>query len=118
MDGEITRLLAAWSGGDGTALDRLMPLVYDELRMLVRAHLRRYGENQTLQSTAVVNEAYLRLVNHTQVNLQGRAQFFGLAAKIIHDLLVDDLRRRRQARFPSRGRVGQSCAGARPACAR
>jgi RNA polymerase sigma factor (TIGR02999 family) len=96
MAGEITQLLVAWSDGDGTALDRLMPLVYDELRRLARVHMRRYGENQTLQPTALVNEAYFRLINQTQVNLQGRAQFFGLAAKIIRDMLVDDLRRRRQ----------------------
>jgi RNA polymerase sigma factor (TIGR02999 family) len=96
MAGEITQLLVAWSGGDETALDRLMPLVYDELRKLARHHLRRYGENQTLQPTAVVNEAYLRLVNQTQVSIQCRAQFFGLAAKIIREMLVDDLRRRRQ----------------------
>ncbi len=96
MTGEITQLLVQWSNGDAGALDRLMPLVYDELRKLARHHLRQQEPHRTLQPTALVNEAYLRLVNQQQVNLQGRAQFFGLSAKIIRELLVDDTRRRQR----------------------
>ncbi len=96
MNGEITQLLVQWSEGDAGALDRLAPLVYDELRKLARHHLRQLGEHPTLEPTAVANEAWLRLVKQDQVSLQGRAQFFGLAAKIIRDLLVDDTRRRQR----------------------
>lgn len=95
MAEEITQLLQQWSAGDATALDRLMPLVYDELRRLARHYLRQQpGAQLTLQPTALVNEAYLRLINQQQVDFQSRAQFYGLAAKVIRDLLVDDARRR------------------------
>ncbi|MBP6822658.1 MAG: sigma-70 family RNA polymerase sigma factor [Acidobacteria bacterium] len=94
MSGEITQLLKLWSDGDANALDQLMPLIYDELKKLARHHLRKHGDNLTLQPTAVVNEAYLRLMNQGQVNLHCRAQFFGLAAKIIRELLIDDAKRR------------------------
>jgi RNA polymerase sigma factor (TIGR02999 family) len=94
MVGEITELLIKWSRGEAEALDRLMPLVYDELRKLARLYLRQYGPHTTLQPTALVNEAYLRLIDHQHVEWQSRAQFYGLAAKLIRDLLVDDARRR------------------------
>jgi RNA polymerase sigma factor (TIGR02999 family) len=83
-----------WGSGDTEALDRLMPLVYDELRKLARHYLHQQGPHFTLQPTALVNEAYLRLVQQPQVDFQSRAQFYGLAAKLIRDLLVDDTRRR------------------------
>jgi len=92
---EITQLLLKWNDGDPTALDQLMPLVYDELRQLARSYLRRHANNQSLQPTALVNEAYLRLVNQQQVNWRNRAQFFGLAAKLMRNLLVDHVRERR-----------------------
>src|SRR2546428_14128746 len=77
----ITELLVKWSNGDKSGLDELMPLVYDELRRLARGYLRRQRQNHTLQPTALVNEAYLRLIGQRRVSLQNRAQFFGLAAK-------------------------------------
>lgn len=98
MAEEITQLLLQWSNGDTAARDQLMPLVYDELRQLARhylyQHLHPQQAQRTLQPTALVNEAYLRLVKQTHVDFQNRAQFYGLAAKLIRDLLVDDTRRR------------------------
>jgi len=88
----ITQLLLQWSEGDRSALDKLLPLVYDELRRLARSYLRRQQHQLSLQPTILVHEAYLRLVNQDQVSWQSRAQFFGLAAKIIRDLLVDHAR--------------------------
>lgn len=93
MAGEITQLLVQWGDGDAEALDRLVPLVYDELRRLARHYLRKQGAHCTLQPTALVHEAYLRLVKQTDVEFQNRAQFYGLAAKVIRDLLVDEARR-------------------------
>ncbi len=98
MAENITQLLLKWSDGDQTALDQLMPLVYDELRQMARSYLRRHGNQRSLQPTALVNEAYLRLVNQRRVNWQNRAQFFGLAAKLMRDLLVDHVRERRAAK--------------------
>jgi len=96
--GNITQLLLKWSEGDQTALDQLMPLVYDELRQLARSYLRRRGNQHSMQPTALVNEAYLRLVNQREVNWRNRAQFFGLAAKMMRNLLVDHVRERRAAK--------------------
>jgi RNA polymerase sigma factor (TIGR02999 family) len=73
---QVTELLAAWSQGDKEALDKLMPLVYDELRRLARQQMRRERAGHTLQTTALVNEAYLRLVNQDRAQWQNRAQFF------------------------------------------
>ena len=98
MAESITQLLLKWSDGDPSALDQLMPLVYDELRQLARSYLRRRGNQHSLQATALVNEAYLRLVNQRQVSWRNRAQFFGLAAKLMRDLLVDHVRKRRAAK--------------------
>jgi len=88
----ITQLLDKWSSGDKTALDQLMPLVYDELRRLAKSYLRRQRQNHTLQATALVNEAYLRLIGQSTVSLQNRAQFFGLAATLMRNILVDHAR--------------------------
>lgn len=93
MAENITQMLVRWSAGDNTALDQLLPLVYDELRRLARSYLRRHAQPHSLQPTALVHEAYLRLVNQQQMNWQNRTQFFGLAAKIMRDLLVDHARR-------------------------
>jgi RNA polymerase sigma-70 factor, ECF subfamily len=98
VTGNITQLLLKWSGGDQAALDQLMPLVYDELRQLARSYLRRRGNRHSMQPTALVNEAYLRLVNPREVDWRNRAQFFGLAAKLMRDLLVDHVRERRAAK--------------------
>jgi len=88
----ITQLLLKWSDGDRSAREKLMPLVYDELHRLAAKYLRRERANHTLQPTALVNEAYLRLVDQQTVKWQNRAQFFGLAAKLMRNILVDHAR--------------------------
>ena len=94
MDGPaITVLLDAWREGDRAALDRLMPVVYDELKSLAGHYLRREQPGaQTLQSTALVNEAFLRLVKQPPVEWENRAHFFGIAARLIRQILVDHAR--------------------------
>ena len=89
---EVTKLLVDWSNGDTAALDRLMPLVYDELRRLAHHYMSRERPGHTLQTTALVNEAYLRLVNQKNVHWENRAQFFGLAAKVMRHILTDHAR--------------------------
>ncbi len=86
---DITELLGQWSGGDGKALDDLMPLVYDELRQLAHRHMARERGNHTLQATALVNEAYLKLKNERVGAWQNRAQFFAVAAQMMRRILVD-----------------------------
>ena len=90
---DLTRLLLDWSRGDKTALDRLMPLVYDELRALAERSLRHERSGHTLQGTALVHEAYLKLVDHRQVRWQDRAHFFAVAAQLMRRILVDHARR-------------------------
>ena len=85
----MTALLESWSNGDPDALQRLMPLVYDELHRLARNYLRRERPDHTLQSTALVHEAYMRMVNQKTVQWQNRAHFFGVAAQSIRHILVD-----------------------------
>lgn len=94
----ITQLLLKWSDGNKEALDRLVPLVYDELRRLARNYLRRERRNHSIQPTALVHEAYLRLVEQTDVTMHNRAQFFALAAKLMRNILVDHVRRRRASK--------------------
>jgi RNA polymerase sigma factor (TIGR02999 family) len=89
---QVTDLLAASSQGDKEALDKLMPLVYDELRRIARQHLRRERAGHTLQTNALVNEAYLRLVDQRSAQWQNRAQFFGVAAQLMRRILVDHAR--------------------------
>ncbi len=96
--GEVTALLLRWQEGDRTALDRLLPLVYDELHLLAARQLRRERSGHTLQPTAVVNEVYLRLVDQRRTSWQNRAQFFGVAARLMRRLLVDYARGRRTAK--------------------
>ena len=91
---DVTRLLVAWSEGDTFAASRLMPLVYDELRRLARSFLRQERDGHTLQPTALVHEAYLRLVDDTKIQWQGRAHFFGVAARAMRRILVDHARAR------------------------
>jgi RNA polymerase sigma-70 factor (ECF subfamily) len=88
----ISQLLAEWSEGKQEALDKLMPVVYDELRRLARNYLRRERQDHTLQPTALVNEAYLRLMDQTHARWQNRAQFFGVAAQLMRRILVDHAR--------------------------
>src|SRR6185295_9072800 len=91
---DVTRLLIEWSNGDHTALDQLIPLVYDELRRLARGYMRREKQGHTLQTSALIHEAYLRLVDQENVRLQNRAQFFGFAAQLMRRILVDHARSR------------------------
>jgi RNA polymerase sigma factor (TIGR02999 family) len=85
----VTELLADWTDGDQEALDKLIPLVYDELHRLASRQLRRERSDHTLQTTALVHEAYLRLVGQRNANWQNRAQFFGVAAQLMRRILVD-----------------------------
>src|SRR5712691_8480465 len=94
----LTQLLIRWGNGDRAALDELMPLVYDDLRRYAHSFLRRRSRSQTLQPTALVHEAYLRLAGRENTSWQSRAQFFGLAAKIMRDLLVDYARSQASAK--------------------
>ena len=95
---EITKLLKAWSGGDSTALERLMPLVYDHLHRLAHQHMRREQAGHLLQTSALINEAYLRLVDQRELAIQDRAHFFGIAARLMRQILVDEARRRNSAK--------------------
>ena len=89
---EITRLLAAWNGGDEAALEQITPIVYRELRRIAAAYLRRERPNHTLQPTALVNEAFVQLIGHADVSWQNRAHFFAVAARMMRRLLVDHAR--------------------------
>lgn len=95
---EITRLLADWSKGDQAALDKLLPLVYDELHRLSSSYMRRERPDHTLQTTALVHEAYLRLVGQQNVRWQTRVHFFAAAAQVMRHILVDYARGRGRAK--------------------
>ena len=88
----VTQLLVAWSDGDPTALNELVPLVNEELRRLARSYMRRERPGHTLQTSALVNEAYLRLVDQKQVHWQNRAHFLAIAAQLMRRILVDHAR--------------------------
>jgi RNA polymerase sigma factor (TIGR02999 family) len=94
VDAEITNLLKAWSAGDPAALDQLSKEVYDELRRMARRHMKGERRDNTLQTTALVHEVYLRLVDVTKVEWQQRAQFFAIAAQMMRRILVDSARAR------------------------
>jgi len=96
--GQATQLLIDWSGGDTAALEKLTPLIYDELHRLAHRFLRRERGGHTLQTTALVNEAYLRLVNQRNLRWQNRAHFFAIAAHVMRRILIDYARRRRYAK--------------------
>ena len=91
---EVTALLQAWQGGDAGALDRLLPLVYDELRRVARARLRDERPSHTLQATALVHEAYLRLIGPGAVTPRSRTQLFAMAARLMRQILVDHARKK------------------------
>jgi RNA polymerase sigma factor (TIGR02999 family) len=91
---DISELLVAWGGGDESALERLMPLVYDELKRLAHRYMRGERVGHTLQTTALVNEAYLRLAKWKDVRWQNRAQFFAVSAQMMRRILVDFARER------------------------
>jgi RNA polymerase sigma factor (TIGR02999 family) len=93
-DPDVTQLLADWRRGDEDALSRLIPIVYQELRRVARAHLRREESDHTLETTALVHEAYLRLVGLSRMTLQNRTHFFAMAARLMREILVDHARRK------------------------
>ena len=90
---EITRLLEDYTGGNREALDKLLPLVYNELRRLAHSYLQRERKDITLQTTALVHEAYLKLIDQHSVNFQNRSQFFALSAQAMRRILLDNARR-------------------------
>ncbi len=92
---DVTGLLLSWRQGDAGALDRLVPLVYDELRRVARRHLRREPPGHSLQATALVHEVYLRLVDVDRMTLKSRTHFFAVAARLMRQILVDHARRKR-----------------------
>jgi RNA polymerase sigma factor (TIGR02999 family) len=92
-DSDVTALLRAWSGGDQGALQALTPIVYEELHRRARGYMRRERSGHTLQATALVNEAYMRLADYTRMQWQDRAHFFAVAAQVMRRILVDHARR-------------------------
>lgn len=92
-EGDVSTLLRAWSDGDQNALDQLTPIVYDELRRLAGHYLRRERTGHSLQATALVNEAYLRLVDYKRMRWENRAHFFAVSAQLMRRILVDHARR-------------------------
>ena len=103
--GEVTELLVDWNNGRQNALDELVPVVQTELHRLAQAYMRRERDNHTLQPTALVNEAYLRLVDQSRVRWQNRAHFYGVAAQLMRRILVDHARKRHAAKRGGRDEV-------------
>jgi RNA polymerase sigma factor (TIGR02999 family) len=101
---EITRMLQEWSGGKQEALDALLPLVYEELRRQASRYLRRERAGHTLQTTALIHETYLKLIDQREVNWQNRAHFFSIAAQAMRRILVDYARQRHREK---RGGIGE-----------
>ena len=95
---DVTQVLLAWNDGDESALEKLVPLVYEELRRLARRYMRRERPGHTLQTTALINEAYLQLVDIKHVHWQNRAHFFALCARLMRRILVDFARSRHYAK--------------------
>src|SRR5216117_1234162 len=95
---QMTQLLIAWSNGDQAARDELMPLVYEELHRLAHRYMNRERPGHTLQTSALVNEAFIKLIDQKNVHWQNRAHFFGLAAQMMRRILVDYARSRQYAK--------------------
>src|ERR1051325_2327603 len=95
---QVTKLLEQWSGGDEAALEQLMPLVHDELHRLSHQHMRRANTGPILHTSALIDAAYLRLVDQPQTRFENRAHFFGIAASLMRRILVDDARKRNSAK--------------------
>jgi RNA polymerase sigma factor (TIGR02999 family) len=95
---EITQLLLSWSKGDKSSLEELIPLVYPELRRMARAYMGGENSGHTLQTSALINEAYLRFVNQQEVEWQDRAHFFAVAAQIMRHILIDHARKYRRSK--------------------
>ena len=103
---QVTELLVRWREGDHAAPEQLVPLVYDELRRLARSHLRREAAGQSIESAALVHEAYLHMVGKDPPDWQNRAHFFGVAARLMREILVDRTRKFRPAkRGPGAGEL-------------
>jgi RNA polymerase sigma factor (TIGR02999 family) len=102
---KITRMLREWSDGNREALEELMPLVYDELHKQARRYLRRERQNHTLQTTALIHEAYLKLIDQREVNWESRTHFFAVAANMMRRILVDHARTKHRAK---RGGAGEN----------
>jgi RNA polymerase sigma factor (TIGR02999 family) len=102
---EVSQLLKEWSNGDEAALDKMMPIVYQELRRLAHHYMRRERPGHTLQTTALVNEAYLRLANYKKMRWQSRAHFFAVAAQVMRRILVEQARSKN---FAKRGGGAQT----------
>src|SRR6266540_2102727 len=98
MEGDISQLLVRWSAGDQAALQELMPIVYGELRRLSRSAIRRERDESILQPTALVHEAWLKMVDDPRISMGSRHQFYALASKMMRGILVDHLRRRQAAK--------------------
>lgn len=109
--GEVTQLLLSWSGGDQNALERLVPLVYRELRRIAAGYLRRERCEHTMQPTALVHEAYLRIVDQGVADCHTRAQFYGIAANLMRQILVDHARRYNAVKRGGNTRVAVEGAG-------
>ncbi len=101
---EVTELLIEWQRGDATALDKLTPLVYDEIRRIAHRYLKRERNGHTLQTTELVNEAYMRLLGTQRIDWQNRAHFFGVTAQVMRRILIDHARRRRYAKHGGEAR--------------
>lgn len=101
----VTQLLLAWSQGDAAALEHLLPLVDAELRRLAHAYMRRENPDHTLQTSALINEAYLRLVDQQQVRWQNRAHFFGITAQLMRRILLDHARGHARAKRGGQARL-------------
>jgi RNA polymerase sigma factor (TIGR02999 family) len=117
MSQDVTQLLVKWGKGDETALEQLLPLVYDELRRRAKAILRRERDAQSLDGTALVHEVYMRLVDKRETEWENRAQFFGLASRLIRNILVDHARSRKSLKRGGDAvklRVSQALASATP----
>ncbi len=102
---QITEMLAAWSGGDESSIDRLLPMVETELRRIARNYMRRENPGHTLQTTALVNEAYLKMVDQTRVTWQNRAHFFGISAQIMRRILLNHARDKKAGKRGGEGAV-------------
>jgi len=94
-DHQVTELLRQWSNGDEQALDELMPIIYDELHQLAHKYIRREEPGHILQTSALINEAYLRLVERPRIHWENRGHFLGIAARLMRQILVDEARKRK-----------------------
>lgn len=98
VNSQVTELLNDWQGGDRTALEKLTPVIYDELKRIAHRYVQRERSGHTLQTTALVNEAYLRLAAQKEIAWENRAHFFAVSAQVMRHILIDYARRRRYAK--------------------